>query len=136
MATTGPFSPDLFALADRLGQHNPQLHVVLAVREILTPPLRARGDGRLYVAAGREGPYQAGRVVQLSGVDAVLDRRRFIAALTGGLFAAPLAVEAQSLGRVAKVGILSTVNPRTKLTKLLGLTIPRSLQQRADQVIE
>jgi hypothetical protein len=74
------------------------------------------------VAAGREGHYQAGRVVQLSGVDAMLDRRRFIAVLTGGPLAAPLAAEAQTLGRVAQVGILSTVNPRTNLktAKLLG----------------
>jgi hypothetical protein len=55
-------------------------------------------------------------------VDAMLDRRRFIAALTGGPLAAPLAAEAQTLGRVAQVGILSTVNPRTnfKTAKLLG----------------
>jgi hypothetical protein len=38
MAPTGPISPDLFALPDRLGQYNPWLHVVLALREIRTAP--------------------------------------------------------------------------------------------------
>jgi putative ABC transport system substrate-binding protein len=42
-----------------------------------------------------------------------MDRRTFISALTGGLLAAPLASGAQVPGRVATVGILSTVNPRT-----------------------
>ena len=43
----------------------------------------------------------------------VLDRRAFIGSLAGGLLAAPLAAEAQTPGRVTKLGILSTVNPRT-----------------------
>ena len=42
-----------------------------------------------------------------------MPRRAFVAAIAGGLLAAPLAGEAQTLGRVIKVGILSTVNPRT-----------------------
>jgi len=43
-----------------------------------------------------------------------VDRRGFIHTMTGGLLAAPLAVGAQQTpGRVIKVGILSTVNPRT-----------------------
>jgi len=37
----------------------------------------------------------------------------FIGTLAGGLLAAPLAAEAQTSGRVIKLGILSTVNPRT-----------------------
>jgi hypothetical protein len=49
MAPTGPISPDLFALADRLGQYNPWLHVVLALCEIRAAPSRPRGGGRRYV---------------------------------------------------------------------------------------
>jgi hypothetical protein len=41
-----------------------------------------------------------------------MDRRAFLAG-AAGLLAAPLAAEAQPLGRVVKVGILSTINPRT-----------------------
>jgi putative ABC transport system substrate-binding protein len=36
----------------------------------------------------------------------MLDRRRFIAALTGGLLAAPLAAEAQQTGKVYRIGFL------------------------------
>jgi putative tryptophan/tyrosine transport system substrate-binding protein len=42
-----------------------------------------------------------------------MDRRTFITGMTGGLLAAPLAAESQTLGRMIKVGILSAVNPRT-----------------------
>ena len=42
-----------------------------------------------------------------------MDRRAFIGTLAGGLLTAPLAAEAQPAGRVIKIGILSTVNPRT-----------------------
>jgi putative ABC transport system substrate-binding protein len=42
-----------------------------------------------------------------------MERRAFIGALTGGLLVAPLGAEAQPPRRVATVGILSTVNPRT-----------------------
>jgi putative ABC transport system substrate-binding protein len=42
-----------------------------------------------------------------------MDRRAFIGTLVGSLLAAPLAARAQTPGRVIKVGILSTVNPRT-----------------------
>src|SRR5260370_24778866 len=45
--------------------------------------------------------------------DRVMDRRAFIGTLAGSLLAAPLAAEAQPAGRVIKIGILSTVNPRT-----------------------
>ena len=49
-----------------------------------------------------------------SGGGFLVDRRGFIHTMTGGLLAAPLAVGAQQTpGRVIKVGILSTVNPRT-----------------------
>src|SRR5260370_39504883 len=42
-----------------------------------------------------------------------MERRAFIGTLAGSLLAAPLAAEAQPAGRVIKIGILSTVNPRT-----------------------
>jgi putative ABC transport system substrate-binding protein len=41
-----------------------------------------------------------------------MDRRAFLAG-AAALLAAPRAAEAQTLGRVVKVGILSTINPRT-----------------------
>ena len=82
-----------------------------------------------------------------------MDRRAFLGTLTGGLVAAPLAVGAQPAGKVAKIGYLtgSSVGPLDAFRQLgehgyiegqniaieaLGLTIPPSLLQRADQVIE
>jgi putative ABC transport system substrate-binding protein len=41
-----------------------------------------------------------------------MGRRTFLGTLTGGLLAAPLAGEAQQAGRVWRVGILATANPR------------------------
>ena len=46
-----------------------------------------------------------------------MDRRAFVRTFTGGLLTEPLAVQARPAGKV-------------------GLTIPPSLLQRADQVIE
>jgi putative tryptophan/tyrosine transport system substrate-binding protein len=43
----------------------------------------------------------------------VMNRRAFVSGVAFGLLAAPLAAEAQTPGRVVKLGILSTVNPRT-----------------------
>ena len=40
-----------------------------------------------------------------------LGRRRFMAALAGGLFAAPLAIEAQQRGHVPRIGYLGTSSP-------------------------
>ena len=37
-----------------------------------------------------------------------MDRRAFLATLTGGLLAAPLAAEAQPVGKVARIGYLVT----------------------------
>jgi len=43
----------------------------------------------------------------------VIERRSFMAAMTGGLLAAPLAAQGQTAGKVYRVGILSTGNPRS-----------------------
>jgi ABC-type uncharacterized transport system substrate-binding protein len=42
-----------------------------------------------------------------------MNRRVFLSGVTGGLLAAPLAAKAQPTVRAIKLGILSTVNPRT-----------------------
>jgi putative ABC transport system substrate-binding protein len=42
----------------------------------------------------------------------MMNRRWFITSLAGGLLAAPLAAEAQQAGKVSRVGILATANPR------------------------
>ncbi len=43
-----------------------------------------------------------------------MDRRAFIAAVTGGLLAAPLAAEAQPAGKVWRIGVVASgVNPRS-----------------------
>src|SRR6266403_1633935 len=42
-----------------------------------------------------------------------MERRAFLTVLGAGLLAAPLAAEAQTSGRMIKLGILSTVSPRT-----------------------
>jgi len=41
-----------------------------------------------------------------------MDRRTFVSAVTLGLLAAPLAAEAQQAGKVSRVGVLVTANPR------------------------
>ncbi|HTI56897.1 MAG TPA: ABC transporter substrate-binding protein, partial [Verrucomicrobiae bacterium] len=41
-----------------------------------------------------------------------MNRRVFLSAVTGGLFAAPPVAEAQQAGKVSRVGVLVTANPR------------------------
>ena len=43
--------------------------------------------------------------------DRVVDRRAFIGTLTGSLLAAPLAVEGQQAGPVARIGFLGATSP-------------------------
>src|SRR2546426_10896431 len=43
----------------------------------------------------------------------VIERRSFMAVMAGGVLAAPLAAEAQTAGKVYRVGILSTASPRS-----------------------
>jgi putative ABC transport system substrate-binding protein len=40
-----------------------------------------------------------------------MDRRTFLGTLTGGLLAAPLALEAQQAGRIPQIGFLSPSGP-------------------------
>ena len=48
-----------------------------------------------------------------------LARRRFLQAVSASLLAAPFAAEAQTPGRIIKLGILSTVNPRTTASEMM-----------------
>src|SRR5712692_6649402 len=57
------------------------------------------------VAAGRAEPHSTGWVVQLTEAH-LMERRTFMAMLTGGLLAAPLAAEAQQAGKVPRIGFL------------------------------
>jgi ABC-type uncharacterized transport system substrate-binding protein len=45
-----------------------------------------------------------------------MDRRAFIAVVGGGMLAAPLAVEAQQVGRVYRVGLIFTTSPVSEMT--------------------
>src|SRR5712692_8402688 len=62
------------------------------------------------VAAGRAEPHSTGWVVQLTEAH-LMERRTFMAMLTGGLLAAPLAAEAQQAGRVYRIGWINTASP-------------------------
>jgi hypothetical protein len=59
------------------------------------------------LAAGRAEPHPASWVVQLTEAH-TLERRTFIALVSGGLLAAPLAAEAQQAGKVQRVGYVRT----------------------------
>jgi putative ABC transport system substrate-binding protein len=43
----------------------------------------------------------------------VIERRRFIEVIAGGILAAPLVAQAQSQAKVSRIGILATANPRS-----------------------
>ena len=43
----------------------------------------------------------------------MIERRSFMAVMAGGLLATPLAAEAQTVGKVYRVGILSAANPHS-----------------------
>ncbi len=64
------------------------------------------GDGPRRVRVARLAPDP-----RLSG--SIVQRRAFLATLTGGLLVAPLGARAQQTGRLPRVGVLSTTNPRT-----------------------
>lgn len=57
-----------------------------------------------------------------------MERRRFIAALTGGLLAAPLPVEAQQAGKRYRVGFLGQSSPPSPGSKLRLGVFTKALQ--------
>jgi len=57
-------------------------------------------------------------------MDPVMERRTFMAMLTGGLLASPLAAEAQQAGKIARIGYLGTslaANPHLREAFIQGL---------------
>src|SRR5215472_7666093 len=63
-------------------------------------------------------------MTDLTGIELLapqLDRRGFMAAITGGLLAAPLAAEAQPAGRVYRIGYLYPGQPAPAENLLQGL---------------
>ena len=51
-----------------------------------------------------------------------MDRRTFIGAVTGALLISPLAIEAQQAGRMQRVGILVSANPRVYARRWPSIT--------------
>src|SRR5713101_6644874 len=86
-------------------------------RETGRSPRGAADDVRAgHQPQDRQGPRPDDPAVALAASGSgnrVIDRWVFIGTLAGGLLAVSLAAEAQTPGRVTKLGILSTVNPRT-----------------------
>lgn len=82
-----------------------------------------------------------------------MKRRTFLSVMAGGLFAGPLAVEAQQAGRMPGIGYLGASSPALEPETLeafqqglhdlgyiegqnIGLTVPPALLARADEVIK
>src|SRR5229473_8063611 len=59
----------------------------------------------------------------------VMDRRAFIGALAGGLLAAPLAAEAQRVGSVPTVGVLTPGMASSPLARPSNEAFERGLQE-------
>jgi hypothetical protein len=58
----------------------------------------------------------------------VMERRTFLALIPGGLLAAPLAAEAQRMGKVYRIGFLGTTAP-TPATLPLGEAFEEGLRE-------
>src|SRR4029453_17898027 len=58
-------------------------------------------------------PLGKAMVLRADSVHRVIDRRTFIGTLGGGLLAAPLAAEAQGMGKVPRIGVLSSAPSTT-----------------------
>src|SRR5712692_8724028 len=69
------------------------------------------------LAAGRAEPHSTGWMVQLSK-GYVMQRRTFMALVSSGLLAAPLAAEAQQPGKVYRLGYLSEGKPTDRASPM------------------
>ena len=79
-----------------------------------------RSTGAYPVASSRAEPHQAGRMVQLSE-EHVMERRTFMALVSGGLLAAPLTAEAQRAARVWRIGTLHTSSEKDEAEHVAAL---------------
>ncbi len=71
------------------------------------------------VAAGRAEPHSTGGVVQLMA-DHAMERRIFMALVSGGLLASPIAAGAQPTKRVWRIGFLSSASSPANLAAFRG----------------
>lgn len=91
----------------------------------------------------------------MAGGDALISRRTLLATAAGGLLAAPLAARAQPARGPVRIGLLPLGAPSSPYdqslvdafrqglreagvaaAKVVGMTIPPSLLQRADQLVQ